>query len=322
MKIWHSLLLSLTMLVAISPAAAQDENYPNRPVRWTLGFPPGGPNDVVARLIAQRLSDRLGQPFVIESRPGAGSNIATQAVVNAAPDGYNILNIGHFNAINATLYKKLPFNFIRDIVPVAGMVQMSNVLVVHPSLPVKTVPELIAYLKDNPGKVSYASGGNGTSAHLGAELFNVMTGTSMTHVPYRGAGAVLTDLLPGRVQAYINILQSSLQQIRDGQLRALAVTSATRSDLLPDVPTISETVPGFEVTTWYGIGVPKGTPAAIVRKLNSEVNAALQDPKIKVRLQELGAEPFIATPEQMATYVATETDRWGKAVTFSGASVE
>jgi tripartite-type tricarboxylate transporter receptor subunit TctC len=312
--------LILIACVLAWPALAQD--YPNRPVRWLLGFAPGGPNDVLARLLGQYLSEKLGQPFVIESRPGAGGNLATQAVATAPPDGHTLLGIGHFNAINATLYKQLPFDFMRDIVPVAGIAQAPNILMVHPSIPARTVAELIAYLKANPDKVSFPSSGNGTSSHLAAELFKAMTGTSMQHVPYRGTGAVWPDLLTGQVQVYFTSPVGSLQYVQEGKLRALAVTTATRSDVLPGVPTVAETVPGFEVTTWFGIGAPKATPAAIVARLNREINAGLNDPTIKARLGDLGGTPFIATPAEMAAHVAAETERWGKAVKFSGATVD
>jgi len=259
---------------------------------------------------------------VIENRPGAGANIATQAVVSAAPDGYTLLAIAHVNAINATLYKKLPFNFIRDIVPVAGMVQMPNVLEVHPSVPVKTVAEFIAYAKANEGKLSYASAGSGSSSHLAAELFKAMTGVQLQHVPYRGSGPALVDMLSGQVQVIFDTLTSSIEYFRAGRLRALAVTTATRTDALPELPTVADTVPGYEVTAWFGIGVPRGTPAAIVEKLSREVNAALDDPKIKARFADLGAVPFVATPGQMVSHVAAETEKWGKAVQFSGATVD
>ena len=314
------LLLVACLAVAASPAATQ--TYPNRPVHWLLGFAAGGPNDVLARLMGQYLSEKLGQPFVIESRPGAGGNLATQAVASAAPDGHTLLGIGHFNAINATLYKQLPFDFMRDIVPVAGIAQAPNVLMVHPSLPARTVAELIAYLKANPDKVSFPSSGNGTSSHLAGELFKAMTGTSMQHVPYRGTGAVWPDLLSGQVQLYFTSPVGSLQYVQEGKLRALAVTSATRFAALPDVPTVAETVPGFEVTTWFGLGAPKATPRAIVERLNAANNAGLADPTIKARLADLGGTPFIATQEEMIAYVAAETERWGKAVKFSGATVE
>jgi tripartite-type tricarboxylate transporter receptor subunit TctC len=318
----RSQMLRILLLACVLAGPALAQTYPGRPVHWLLGFAAGGPNDVLARLLGQYLSERLGQPFVIESRPGAGGNLATQAVATAPPDGHTLLGIGHFNAINATLYRQLPFDFMRDIVPVAGIAQAPNVLMVHPSVPARTVAELIAYLKANPEKLSYASSGNGTSSHLGTELFKAMTGTSMQHVPYRGTGAVWPDLISGQVQVYFTSPVGSLQYVQEGKLRALAVTSATRSDVLPGVPTVAETVPGYEVTTWFGIGAPKATPREIVERLNRENNAGLNDPTIKARLGDLGGTPFIATPAEMAAYVAAETERWGKAVKFSGATVE
>jgi tripartite-type tricarboxylate transporter receptor subunit TctC len=298
------------------------QTYPTRPVRWILGFPPGGPTDIVVRLIGQYLAEKTGQPFVIENRPGAGGNLATQAVVNATPDGYTILAIAHANAINATLYQNLPFNFIRDIAPVAGLVQMPNVLEVHPSVPAKTVSEFIAYAKANDGKVSYASSGSGTSAHLAAELFKAMTGVPMLHVPYRGSGPALVDMLSGQVHVMFDTLSSSIEYIRADKLRALAVTSPSRSDALPEAPTVAATVPGYEVTAWFGVGVPKATPAAIVDTLNRQINAGLNDPRIKARFADLGAAPFVASPSEMVTHVAAETERWKKAVQFSGAKVD
>ena len=320
--LWRMSFVCLGLLaLGMGPAAAQSD-YPNKPVRWVLGFAAGGPTDIVVRIIGQHLSEKLGQQFVIDNRPGAGGNIATQAVVNSAPDGYTILAIAHVHAINATLYKQLPYDFIRDMVPVAGMVQMPNVLEVHPSVPARTVAEFIAYAKANEGKISYASAGNGTSAHLAAELFKAMTGVQMLHVPYRGSGPALLDMVSGRVHVMFDTLSSSIPHIRDGKLRALGITTATRSDALPDVPTVAATVPGYEVTAWFGVGVPKGTPQAIIDKLNREVNAALADPKIKARFAELGAVPFVASPAQMVTHVARETEKWGRAVKFSGATVD
>jgi tripartite-type tricarboxylate transporter receptor subunit TctC len=307
-------------IVGVRAAFAQ--NYPSRPVRWLIGFSPGGPNDILARIMGQHLSEKLGQPFVIESRPGAGGNIATREVVGAAADGYTLLGIGHFNAINATLYRKLPFDFVRDIVPIAGVAQGPNILMVHPTVPAKSVPEFIAYLKANPGKLSYASSGNGTSSHLAAELFKAMTGTTIQHVPYRGTGAVWPDLLTGQVQVYFTSPVGSLQYLKDGKLRALAVTTAQPSDVLPNVPTVAATVPGYEVTTWFGIGAPKATSAAIVERINRDNNAGLNDPKIKARLADLGGVPFVATPAEMTAFLAAEIDRWGRAVKFSGARVD
>lgn len=315
-------LLAMCLAVCGTTSQASAQDYPNRPVRWILGFAPGGPTDIVVRVVAQHLSEKLGQPFVIENRPGAGGNLAAQAVVNAAPDGYTLLAIAHVHAINATLYKQLSYNFIRDITPVAGLVQMPNVLEVHPSVPAKTVPEFIAWLKANENKISYASAGSGTSAHLATELFKAMTGTTMQHIPYRGSGPALIDMLSGQVTVLFDTLSSSIEHIRAGKLRAIAVTSAKRIDALPDVPVIADTVPGYEVTAWFGAGVPKGTPPAVVDKLNREINAALADPKIKARFAELGAMPFVATPAQMVTHVAAETERWGRAVKFSGATVD
>ena len=298
------------------------QTYPTRPVRWILGFPPGGPTDIVVRLIGQYLTEKTGQPFVIENRPGAGGNLATQAVVNATPDGYTILAIAHANAINATLYQNLPFNFIRDIAPVAGLVQMPNVLEVNPSVPVKTVSEFIVYAKANEGKVSYASSGSGTSAHLAAEMFKAMTGVPMVHVPYRGSGPALVDMLSGQVHVMFDTLSSSIEYIKADKLRALAVTTASRSEALPEAPTVAATVPGYEVTAWFGVGVPKATPAAIIETLNREINAGLNDSRIKARFAELGAAPFIASPSEMVAHVAAETERWKKAVQFSGAKVD
>ena len=291
-------------------------------MRWLIGFAPGGPNDILARIIGQHLSEKLGQPFVIETRPGAGGNLATREVASATPDGHTLLGIGHSNAINAALYQKLPFDFARDIMPVAAIAQAPNILMVHPSVPAQTVAEFIAYLKANPGKLSYATSGNGTSSHLAAELFKAMTGTSMQHIPYRGTGAVWPELLTGQVQVYFTSPVGSLQYVQEGKLRAIAVTTASPSAILPNAPTVAATVPGYEVTTWFGIGAPKGTPAAIVERLNRENNAGLNDPKIKARLADLGGEPFIMSPAQMVDFVAAELDRWGRAVKFSGAKVD
>jgi tripartite-type tricarboxylate transporter receptor subunit TctC len=320
-KLLPTLALCATCLLAgIGQTSAED--YPTRPVRWIVGFPPGGPTDIVARLMGQWLLERLGQPFIIENRPGAGGNIATQAVANAAPDGYTLLMASHANAINATLYQKLSFNFLSDIAPVAGLVRVPNVLEVNPSVPATTVAEFIAYAKANPGKISYASAGNGTSAHLAAELFKAMTGVDIVHVPYRGSGPALTDLLGGQVQVMFDSMPSSIEHIRAGKLRALAVTSATRSEALPDVPTIADTVPGYDTNGWFGVGAPKGTPRPIIERLNREINAGLADAKMKARFAELGASTIVATPAEFATYLGAETDKWAKAVQFSGAKVD
>ena len=301
---------------------ASAQAYPTRPVRLVVGFPPGGPTDIVARLMGQWLLERLGQPLIIENRPGAGGNIATQAVINAPADGYTLLMASHANAINATLYSNLGFNFIRDVTPVAGLVQVPNVLEVNPAVPANTVAELIAYAKSNPGKLSYASAGNGTSAHLAAELFKTMTGVELLHVPYRGSGPALVDMLSGQVQVMFDAIPSSIEHIKAGKLRALAVTTARRSDALPDVPVIADTVRGYDTSGWFGVGAPAGTPVEIVDKLNKEFNAGLADPKMKARFAELGASTMITTPAEFVTYIAAETDKWAKAVKFSGAKAD
>ena len=292
-------------------AAAQ--TYPARPVRLIIGYPPGGSADITARLLGQWLSERLGQPFVIESRPGAGTNIATETVVNAPPDGYTLLLVAPANAINATLYEKLNHNFIRDIAPVAGLIRFPNVIVVNPSVPAKTVPELIAYAKASPGKISMASAGIGSGPHVAGELFKMMTGVDMVHVPYRGGGPALTDLLGGQVQVFFPPTVSSIEYIRAGRLRALAVTTATRSDALPDIPTVAEFLPGYEASFWYGVGVPKNTPAEIVDKLNEAINAGLAKPTIKARLADLGGVPMPMSPAEFGKFIADEPrsgQRW------------
>jgi tripartite-type tricarboxylate transporter receptor subunit TctC len=311
--------LGLSALGGLGPAAAQD--YPNKSIRWILGFAAGGPTDIVVRIVGQYLSEKLGQPVVIENRPGAGGNLATAAVVSAPPDGYTLLAIAHVHAINATLYKQLPYNFIRDIEPVAGMVQMPNVMEVHPSVPVKTVAEFIAYVKANPDKVNIASSGNGTSIHLSGELFKMMTGTTMTHVPYKGSAPMLTDLLGGQVQVTFDNLPSSIGHIRAGKLRALAVTTLKRSDELPDVPTVAETVPGYEASAFFGFGVPKGTPKEIVDLLNKEINLALKDPAVLAKLKELGGTPIPGSPADFGKVVADETAKWEKVVRAANLSV-
>jgi tripartite-type tricarboxylate transporter receptor subunit TctC len=304
-----------------SPSFAADP-YPTRAVRLIVGFPAGGPTDIVARIIAQSLSERLGQQIIVENRPGAGSNIATQAVITSPPDGYTLLLVSPPHAINATLYKKLPYNFLEDIVPVAGLADGPNVMEVHPSVPAKTVAEFIAYAKANPGKISFASAGNGTTIHLSGELFMAMTGVKMLHVPYRGSAPALTDMISGQVHVMFDNVLSSISHLQSGALRPLAVTSRTRLETLPNVPTVAETVPGYETGTWWGVGVPKGTPADIIEKLNREINASLADPKIKARFAELGSAPFIVTPQAFGTFLAAETEKWGKAVKFSGAQVD
>jgi tripartite-type tricarboxylate transporter receptor subunit TctC len=298
---------------------ARAQAYPTRPVRIIVTFLAGGSNDIVARLMGQWLSERLGQPFVIENRPGAGGNIGTEAVVRAAADGYTLLLVGAPNAISATLYDKLNFNFIRDIAPVAGVVDVPAVVVVNPSFPVKTLPEFIAYAKANPGKINMASAGNGSTTHLSGELFKMMTGVNMLHVPYRGAPPALTDLIAGQVQVYFSNLPGSIEYIRAGKLRALAVTTATRSEALPDVPAVGDFVPGYESSAWFGLGVPRDTPAEIIDKLNKEVNAGLADPKLKARLADLGGTVLAGSPADFSKLIADETEKWAKVVKFSGA---
>jgi len=299
--------LYLAAAAAALPAVsriASAQAYPTRPVRFIIGYPPGGSADITARLLGQWLSERLGQPFVIESRPGAGTNIATEAVVNAPPDGYTLLLVAPANAINATLYEKLNHNFIRDIAPVAGLIRFPNVIVVNPSVPAKTVPELIAYAKANPGKLNMASSGNGSTIHVSGELFKMMTGVNM---------------VSGQVQVMFDNVPTSIEFIRAGKLRALAVTTATRSEVLPDLPTVADFVPGYEASAWYGVGVPKGTPDDVINKLNKEINAILADPKAKARLADLGASLLAGSPADFGKLVADETEKWGKVVKFSGA---
>jgi tripartite-type tricarboxylate transporter receptor subunit TctC len=290
------------------------QTYPTRPVRVIVGITPGGAPDIVARLMGQWLSERLGQPFIIENRPGGGGNIATEAVVRAAADGYTLLLCSANNAINATLYDKLNFNFIRDIAPVAGILRTPNVMVVNPSVPAKTVPEFIAYAKANPGKLTMASGGIGAATHLAGELFKVMTSVDIVHVPYRGLATSLTDLLGGQVQVAFASTVSSIEYVKTGRLRALAVTAATRSDALPDIPTVDEFVPGYEASIWFGIGAPKNTPTEILDKLNNEINAAVADPNMKARLADLGGTILAGSPADFGKFIADETEKWGKVI--------
>ena len=308
--------------LSLAGVAAQAQDYPTKPVKWVVAYPPGGTTDILARIIGQYLSEHLGQQFVIDNRPGAGNNIGTEVVVNSPPDGYTVLLVNPANGINATLYKKLPFNFLRDIAPVAGITRVPNVMETNPNFPAKTVAEFIAYGKANPGKINMASSGNGTSVHLSGELFMAMTGVKMTHVPYRGAGPALTDLIAGTVDVMFDNLPSSIEFIKSGKLRALAVTTETRNEALPDVPVIADTVTGFEASAWFGIGAPKGTPANIIEKINKTVNAGLADPKMKARLADLGGIPMGGTPADFGKVMASETAKWEKAVKFSGASIE
>jgi tripartite-type tricarboxylate transporter receptor subunit TctC len=307
--------------LAASPAGAADP-FPNRPIHWVVGFPAGGPTDTVARLVGDPLSDRLGQQVVVENRSGAGGMIAAASVINAAPDGYELMFVAPNNAIGATLYKNLPFVFLRDTTPVAGMMRAGNVMVVPTSLPVRTDAEFINYAKANPGKVSFASAGNGTSMHMSAELFKMMTGVDMVHVPYRGSAGAYPDLMTGKVQVFFDNIPGVIEFIRAGRLRALGVTTATRSEALPDVPTISETVPGYEASTWYGISGPKGVSSDVVEKLNGAVVDVVNSPKMKARIAELGATPMPQSPAQFGKFVADETTKWGEVVNRAGLAVE
>jgi tripartite-type tricarboxylate transporter receptor subunit TctC len=325
MKLPRRKFLHLAAGVAALPAASRfacAQPYPTRPVRLIVPIAPGGAGDITARLIGQWLSERLGQQFVIDNRPGGGTNIGTEAVVRAPADGYTLLMVGGYNAINATLYDRLNFDFLRDIAPVAGITRVPNVMVVHPSVPATTVPQFIAYAKANPGKITMASGGIGSTPHISGELFKMMAGIDMVHVPYRGGGPALNDLLGGQVQVYFATTVSSIGYIRAGRLRALAVTTATRSDALPDIPTMAEFVPGYEASFWLGVGAPKATPAEIVEKLNKEVNAALDDPKMKARLADLGGTPLVGSPADFGKLIADETEKWAKVVKFANIKAE
>jgi tripartite-type tricarboxylate transporter receptor subunit TctC len=296
------------------PRITRAQTYPSRPVHIILGFPPGGSSDVIGRLIAQWLSERLGQPFVFENRPGAGSNIGTEMVARASPDGYTLLWATSANAINATLYRSLNFDFIQNFAPVAGVFRVPNVMEVNPSVPVKTVPEFIAYTKANPGKINFASGGIGSTSHLAGELFKFTTGVDMHHVPYRGSAPALIDLLSGEVQAMFDLMPASIGYIRAGKLRALAVTSSMPSEALPDLPTLNQFLPGYEASTWNGVSVPRNTSAEIIDKLNSHINAGLADSNIKARLTELGATALAGSPAHFSKLIAEETEKWGKVI--------
>ncbi len=325
MKIPRRQFLYLAAGAAVLPALsriARAQAYPARPVRIIVGFAAGGTTDIISRLIGQWLSERLGEQFIIENRPGASANLATEAVVRAPADGYTLLALVATNAINATLYDKLSFNLTRDIAPVAGLIRSPLVLEVHPSVPVKTVPEFVAYAKANPGKITMASFGTGSASHVAGELFKMMAGVNLLHVPYRGSGPMLTDLLGGQVQMTFDNLPASIEHIRAGKLRALAVATAMRSEVLPDIPTVADFLPGYEASAWNGVGVPKDTPAEIIDKLNNEINAALADPKIKARIAELGAAVFPSSPSEFGKFIADETDKWAKVVKFAGIKPE
>ena len=322
MKLPRRDFLHLAAGAAALPAmshVARAQTYPSRPARIVVPFAAGGSTDISARLIGQWLSERLGQQFVIENRPGAGSNVGTEVVVNAPPDGYTLLLVGASSAINATLYDKLNFNFLRDITPVSGIISVPFVMAVNPSFPAKTVSEFIAYARANPGKVNMASGGTGTAGHMSGELFKMMAGVNMVHVPYRGEALALTDMLGGHAQAMFGTMPASIEHVRAGKLRPLAVTSARRSELLPDLPTVGDFVPGYETSAWQGVGAPKATPVDIIDKLNREINAALADPKIKARVADMGGTVLAGSPADFGKFIADETDKWGKVVKFSGA---
>jgi tripartite-type tricarboxylate transporter receptor subunit TctC len=324
MKLPRRTFLHMAAGAAALPAMSRlawAQAYPTRPVRLVVGFPPGGVADLYARLIGQWLSERLGQAFIIENRAGAGGNLAAEAVVKAPPDGYTLLMVGANNAWNATLYDNLNFNFIRDIAPIASIYRAPAVLVVHPSFPAKSVPELIAYAKANPGKINMASGGVGSAQHVYGELFKMMSGVDMLHVPYRGGGPALADLLAGQVPVMFDTLATSIEHIRAGKLRALAVTSATRSEVLPDVPTVGDFVPGYEGTGWQGLGAPRNTPAEIIDKLNKQINAGLADPRMKARIADLGGTVFASSPADFGTFIAAYTEKWAKVIKFAGAKV-
>ena len=303
-------------------AARADDDYPNHTVRWLVGYPPGGSTDICARLIGQYLSEHLHQQFAIDNRPGAGNNLATEMAANSPPDGYTVFLVNPANAINATLYKDLPFNFINDMTPVASFIRVPNIMEVNPNVPAKTVKEFIDYAKANAGKVNMASSGIGTSVHLSGALFMMMTGVNMVHVPYRGAGPALVDMLADQVQVMFDNMPSSIGHIRAGRLRAIAVTTAAREKTLPDVPTVAETVPGYEASAWFGMAVPKGTPRPIIDKLNKTVNDALADPGVQAKLAELGGTLIPGTPEDFGRIIAQETDKWAKVVKATGATAE
>jgi tripartite-type tricarboxylate transporter receptor subunit TctC len=320
MELGRRRLLALAAAAATAGSrGARAESYPSRPVHWIVGFAPGGSTDILARVIGQYLAEKLGQAFIIENRPGAGSNIATEVVVNSPPDGYTLLMISPAAAVNATLYDKLAYNFLRDIAPVAGISREANVMVVSPSFPAATVPAFIAYAKANPGKVNMASSGVGTSVHVAGELFNMMAGLKMTHIPYRGAGPAITDILGGQVQVMFAAMPSAFEHVKAGRLRALAVSTAARLATLPDVPSVGEFLPGYEASSWYGIGAPRTTPGEIIDTLNRTMNAGLVDPRLKARLGELGGMMLSGTPAEFGKLMADETEKWAKVVKFSGA---
>jgi len=313
---------AIALAIVACATMAWADDYPNHVVRWMVGYPPGGSTDICARIIGAYLSEHLHRQFAVENKPGAGNNLATEIAAHSPPDGYTVFLVNPANAINATLYKNLPFNFIHDMAPVAGFMRVPNVMEVNPQVPAHTVKEFIDYAKANPGKVNMASSGIGTSVHLSGALFMMMTGVDLVHVPYRGASPALTDMLGGQVQVMFDNLPSSIGHIQAGRLRALAVTTAQRSAALPDVPTVAETVPGYEASAWFGMAVPAGTPRDIVEKLNHEINAALADPGVQAKLAELGGTLIPGTPEDFGKVIAEETDKWAKVVKATGATAE
>jgi tripartite-type tricarboxylate transporter receptor subunit TctC len=317
-----ALALFLSLAAPLLGPFALAADYPTRPIKWVVPYPPAGTTDVLARIMASWFSDRLGQPVLIENKPGGGNNIGVEYVVKSAPDGYTWLLVNPANGINTTLYKNLPFNFLTDIAPVAGIMRTPNVMEVTNSLPVRSVADFIAYCKANPGRINMASSGSGTSVHLSGELFKSMTGCQMLHVPYKGAGPALTDLIAGQVHVLFDNLPSSAGHIKSGRIRALAVTSAEREPSMPDLPTVGETVKGYEATAWFGIGMPKGTPREVIDKVNAETNRALSDPGMLKRLSELGGRPIKGTPEDFGKVIKSETDKWAKVVIQSGAKAE
>jgi tripartite-type tricarboxylate transporter receptor subunit TctC len=321
MKLPRRQFLRLAGAAAALPVASRRagaQSYPARPLRWVVGFPPGGGADIVSRIMAPWLSERLGQPVVIENKPGASSNISIQAVVNSPPDGYTLLFVPASAAVNVTLFDQLPFNLLRDIAPVSGLIDFPLVMVANPSFPAKTVADLVAHAKANPGKISMASFGTGSTSHVAGELFKMMTGVNMIHVPYRGGAPMVADLVSGQVQVGIDVLTGSLAHIRAGTLRIIAVAGKNRSEALPDVPTIGETVAGYEANSWCGLGVPRGTPGEIVERLNREINAGLADPAVRARLAQVATTPIVFTPAEFGAYVAAEVEKWGKVVSLSG----
>jgi tripartite-type tricarboxylate transporter receptor subunit TctC len=316
------LLASGAAVLCAASRSARADTYPSRPVRIIVGYAAGGAPDILARLVGQWLSDRLGQPFVVENRPGANGSIAIETVIKAGADGYTLVAVALPDAVNATLYQNLNYNFARDVAPVAATSRDPDVMVVNPSLPAKTVPEFVNFAKANPGKINMASPGVGSSPHMAGELFKFMTGTEMTHVAYRGSAPALTDLLGGQVQVYFAPISTSLAYVRAGKLRALAVTTAARAEALPDIPTVSDFVPGYEVSAWYGIGAPRNTPAEIVDKLNKEINASLADPKLKARLADLGSSAFVVSSADFGKFIADETEKWAKVIKFANIKAE